>query len=182
MSTPAPSRACPPADAEAQRGRMPGHRGVLRLWHLKMGCGRNASHRAPQLFFLGWPALGGGHRPRSVGVMVNSEGFSPRQGGEQSLFLPWGPWRVLSSHLSPPGWASPPSQLPPVLARVLPGDPRDFLEAEPHGPLREMPTQQPASQTAQSFRSRDASPGKGAAAPWFSQPAQLLGGWESLHY
>ena len=85
MSNPAPSRACPPADAAAQRGRMPGHHGVLRLRHLKVGRGRNASHGAPQLFFLGWPASGGGHRPLSVGVMVSSESFSPRRGGEQSL-------------------------------------------------------------------------------------------------
>lgn len=102
MSNPAPSRARPPADAAAQRGRMPGHHGVLRLRHLKVGRGRNASHGAPQLFFLGWPASGGGHRPHSVGVMVSSEGFSPWWGGEQSLFLPWGPWRgALKTPLSP---------------------------------------------------------------------------------
>ena len=42
----------------------------------------------PLMFFLRWPASGGGHRPHSVGVMVSSEGFSSQRGGEQSLFLP----------------------------------------------------------------------------------------------
>lgn len=87
MSNPAPSRACPPADAAAQRGRCPGTMGSCDFGILRWDMAETPA-MGPLMFFLRWPASGGGHRPHSVGVMVSSEGFSSQRGGEQSLFLP----------------------------------------------------------------------------------------------
>lgn len=144
---------------------MPGHHGVLRL-HSAL---RRDAAETPATGPLSCPSsddlsqeVGRGHHQWEDGEQ--SEGFSPRQGGERGYSLPGpplGPWRDALKPLHCPGRASPPSPLPPVLVRVPLRDPRDPLESEPHWPLREVLTLQPAPRAGQSFR-RQGNPRQGS--------------------